>query len=544
MAVACLRIRPDKRKPMLAHILSASFIALFWAIQLPKARLTEPTTPKSPSQQQLQGLIDRVVTLPVEYRADLVFSLQRDAPVALTSKRNKQLLVDLFEAASSAQIETPVDNATDEHNSIASQEVLNLEWMPYDTLDIQTRAISFLVPQSPDLSWRLFQEIRLPAAHQACEDALVPDLDPYYELMASVLNVNDSQVTPSGQPKMAYLSEQIQKLQSPAALRGFARGLMRIKLRSNESDQLLNTLAEKIPEINGTDREMTGAERGEISLSSAIGNLVKQHRATDSLTSPLLAAYRSFLIKILHGQGCSDSSLDRATVANDFNSLDPHQIGDDPKPIRPLTAHDLLPTTKGGAAKHENITGNSEVQEEVRRVATVFLANQKAHQSTDSADDYLQPEPSDIRDILRHATSVTDTSSLSDVAKYEDTQSTLMLLIEFLPPGPSFKDAIDAELAYLNLNQIEQTSPLSWLRAFKELIMISRPVSQAENAKLRATMGGRHATIMMPSPNASFIRQTMRRYQSDPIISTYLAYEDLIRPDYVSFAESRNRAPL
>jgi hypothetical protein len=50
--------------------------------------------------------------------------------------------------------------------------------------------------------------------------------------------------------------------------------------------------------------------------------------------------------------------------------------------------------------------------------------------------------------------------------------------------------------------------------------------------------------ITLPSPDAVFIQQTLRRYQSDPIICAYLAYEDIFHPLYVSEDEMARTPPL
>jgi hypothetical protein len=122
--------------------------------------------------------------------------------------------------------------------------------------------------------------------------------------------------------------------------------------------------------------------------------------------------------------------------------------------------------------------------------------------------------------------------------------SQINLLVIALPPGPSFKDAIDAEDALLNLSPIEQQSPLSWLRIFQNLIVISRPTTVDEVTKLRNRSDSGEYMTMLPSPNAVFIRETLRRYQSDSVISAYLAYEDIFHPIYVSEDEVYQSPPL
>lgn len=495
------------------------------------------------SEKAIQSFTERLSSIPVEYRTDLTFSLLRDAPFSLSQQQRKELLVNLFETADSATIAAPVVNATKNYNTLSYQEVLNLSWLPYDRLDIQTRVVSLLRQRWPALSWNLLQKIKLPDQRADCSDSLTPDFRPYYEVMASSLNAIHSDITPTGQSKVEYVAEQIQKLQSPAQLKALLQSFIHLDLSNTEQALLFDDLVKALGNVNGSDREMYGAEQ-QGPLTDAVAATAQRMQTAHIDTSPLLGAYREFLIRYLHNKACTDATLDRNAVAADFNQIDSHQIGDAPKPVRQLTGQNLLPYGIDGAAKDEPMPEAADVREQQHRIAMIFLANGRSHSLSDSPDDYLQPAAADVNDMLRHATSEETREGMSDLGRYEDTQSTLMLLIELLPPGPSFRDAIDAEAAFLSLNPIEQSSPLSWLRCFKELIAISRPVTIDEKMKVRKEIQSGHGVIMMPSPNAQFIRDTLHRYQSDPIISIYLTYEDLFHPSYVSFKESLSRQPL
>jgi hypothetical protein len=180
----------------------------------------------------------------------------------------------------------------------------------------------------------------------------------------------------------------------------------------------------------------------------------------------------------------------------------------------------------------------------LRRIHQIFIANQKALYQSDSSEEVLQPNPSDVQDVLKHESDLAKNDSLSNAARFENQTVTLHLLVIALPPGSSLKDVIDADIALLNLNPSEQQSPLSWLRCFHELMFISRPITVDVVAELQKRSKSGERMIMLPSPDALFIRQTLRRYQSDPIISAYLAYEDIFHPLYVSEDEMARTPPL
>jgi hypothetical protein len=495
----------------------------------------------------IRDFAEHLSGIPVEYQADLLFSLLYQEPNALSQQLQITLLTELFERAPTAQNQTPVSEATMLRSSFSHQRVLDSSTLPLDTLDIQARTISLLRSRSPFLSWKLLQQISLPSRRTDCRDSIIPDLTPYYEVMASSLKAIKSTTVPDGRTKLAYLLQQINEIKAPAQLEAFAKSVVTLDLNSNQEVPLLEAIVSRIGAIDGSDREMFGAENPENVerlLTPAIAGLVDAEKAHDTSPLPLLLSYRAFLVRNLHATACADSTSDRTAEAASFNALDPELIGDDPKPVRALLAQELTATSFAGVAKNETLAGGEGIQEQLRRIGQIFIANQKALYQSDSMEEYLQPNPSDVQDVLKHESGLAKDDSLSDAARFENQITALHLLVVALPPGPSFKDAIDAEIALLNLNPSEQKSPLSWLRYFHELIYISRPTTVDVMTELRNRSKSGEIMITLPSPDAIFIQQTLRRYQSDPIISAYLTYEDIFHPLYVSEAEMVRSPPL
>ncbi len=496
----------------------------------------------------IRDFADSLSGIPVEYQADLLFSLLSREPNALSQPLQIRHLSELFERAPTARNQTPVSEATiSQSSTFSNQRVLDSYSLPFDTLNIQARVVSLLRNRSPALSWELLQQISLPARRIDCTDSVTPNLMPYYAVMTSSLNAIKSATVPDGRTKLAYLLQQINDIKTPAQLQAFARSSLNLDLSPSQEIPFLEAIVSRIGAIDGSDREMFGAENPENLnglLTPAIAGLVDTEKAHAISPVPLLLAYRAFLIRNLHVAACADSTLDRIAEAKSFNSLDPELIGEDPKPVSALLPQELTPTSFGGMAKDETLEGDWEITNQLRRLGRIFIANQKAMYQSNSTEEYLQPNPSDVQDVIKHESNLANNVSLSDVVRFEQQCGTLQLLVIGLPPGPSFKDAIDAEVALLNLNPIEQEAPLSWLRYFQELIFISRPITVDVMAELQKRSRSGEIMITLPSPDATFIQQTLRRYQSDPIISAFLAYEDIFHPLYVSEDEMARIPPL
>jgi hypothetical protein len=495
----------------------------------------------------IRDFADHLSSIPVEYHADLLFSMLSKEPNEISQQSQIRLLRELFERAPTAQNQTPVSDAVLERESVFShQRTLDSSTVPFSTLDIQARTISLLRSRSPVLSWNLLQQISLPTRRTDCTDGNTPNLTHYYQVMVSSLNAIKSTVVPDGRTKVAYLLQQINEIKTPLQLQAFATSVLTLDLSSNQKIPVFEAIVSRIGAINGSDREMFGAENPENVdrlLTPAIAGLVKSEKSDDISPVPLLRVYRAFLVRNLHATACADSTTDRIAEATGFNALDPELIGDDPKPVRTLLPQELTPTNLAGVAKNEIIETDGGVSEQLRRIGQIWMANQKATYQSNSTE-YLQPNPSDVQDVLKYASDLGKNDSLSDIARFEEQSGKLQELVIALPPGPSFKDAIDAEVALLNLNPVEQQYPLSWLRQFRELIFISRPITVDVMAELQKRSKSGEYMITLPSPDAVFIQQTLRRYQSDPIISAYLAYEDIFHPLYVSEDEIAQTPPL
>ena len=479
----------------------------------------------------------------MEYKADITFSILQKWPATVPLLKQKRLLEDLFEEAQQAKYSSAVIIAAGGGGTVAHQQELDLGWFPLDTEDIQARVVSLMRNRFKAESWSLLQQITLPNRRSTCEDDLTDTFSSYYTVMASSVQDYVGADLPNQQSKTNYLIDQVARLSSPMQVPDFIDSFVTLKLSLPELSAVIDQLVVRLPHVEGSDREMYGAEGTQPKLTSALSRLISEEKQRGINPTPTLLAYRAFLTRNLHGIACADKSLNRPSEAMAFNAIDPLLIGDSPKPVEKLSAEQLKPTSVGSSAHIEMIGGAPELQQELHRIFLAFAANQQAIHQSDLPEDYVQPQPEDVYKVLSYRVDDSAQTDLSPLARYETKQSSLTLLTTLLPPGPSFEDATDSELAYLNLNPIEQDSPESWLRAFKSLLFISRigPTRMRTPREEVAKHGG---MILQPSPNAQFIRDTMSRYQSDPVISTYIAFENTFHPECITFTESRQRAPL
>ncbi|MFP5227873.1 MAG: hypothetical protein ACLGXA_09610 [Acidobacteriota bacterium] len=498
------------------------------------------------SQQSLQGLLDDLASVPVEYRADIIFQIIQGHANVMPTRIQERALKELFEDARQAKYSAPLITADGRYGTVSHQLELAFQWSPLDALDIQSRAVSLLRRHYPIEAWTMLQEIYLPSDRATCKDSLIPEFTPYYEVMVSSLAGMPDKILPNGQSKSNWLVDQVDHISSPAQLRAFADALVQVKLSGAELSPVIDELVIRLSLISGSDREMYGAEAGrEGRLTASISRLVSTEKRASIDPTSLLSTYRAFLQRNLRDAACADVSLNRPDEASAFNSIDTTLIGGPSKTVRALSAKDLSPLSTGDSASFESIDAGDSVYPQERRIGLVYQANQRVSSHSTDPDDYLQPIPQDVEDVLLAASKNRSQQDASLLSRFEDHSEILETLLIMLPPGPSYRDAVDAEMEWLNQSGVEEGSPETWLRPFKSLLQISRPIT-AQNLEeiTRAQLKSGGQMILMPNPDAVAVRQIMNRYRSDRVISVYLSFEDIFHPNYVAFQQSLRQPPL
>ncbi len=489
-----------------------------------------PRTKAAQETPQLLDLLDRIESLPIEYRADLTFTLLKQAPQRISADRRTRLLDSVIADAYTAKYPLPLIYANSRRGTVDSQRALDFAWLPLDRTSIEGTALALSL-DPPSKLWAAFENIPIPTKRTDCSESLTPDTRPYYRAMVRLLRKGLPGAYPNQKSAEDYLLEAVQRIESPAQLLGFLDAVNTYELDANRQGDVIRALTLRIGILTPTDREMTGAEGYNNDLTAAVELFVIRKGLSKQAETALLHAYRSVLINGLHQDACADYTLDRAVEASHFNALDTSLIGESPKPVGLLTEADLQATGQGGSAKNELIESNVLLHAQLHRLYQLSELNQENRYNLTVDQPPVQPESSDITDILSAARDIPQTTEESPLSGYENCQALLMTVIRLLPPGPAFQDVFDAEVAFLNLNPIEESSPPAWLRAFKDLVLMSRRVSMEGDFPIRADEQNSKGRSMY-GLDAGFIRSTLRRYQTDHIIAAYLAYEDTINPVY------------
>jgi hypothetical protein len=507
-------------------IRSSVFALLLFLLCAPLGVTQEPA-PKStgnstPEQTRLEGLLDRLASLPPEYKADLGFTVLDAAATALSPAQKRSLLDDIFHSSTrSHYLFSLTDASSQNHNDLVAGLLANSR---LDALDIQSQAVERALPLAPQFAGQLFEEMRLGEDRASCTDADVENVSAFYTTAEKIFE-NQRITAVFGEKKGFYLLTLVTNMKIPAEIAPLAGLIARVPLTNDQLSQIEGAFDSALNKITASDREMTAAEE-DGNLTRAINQLSLRFAQSGVYSGRLLAAYRSFLVRSLTPESCSDRSLDRAIVAGSFNTLLPDLPRSSPD-LTPLTAVQLQPASTGAAAQMHNASINQQMTTKLYRIAAANAARSTDEFSSDHPS-IIAPQSSDMDDVINYATSTQTNTSECAVCDFEAKGALLSALIQLLPPGSDLEKAVYAQMDYLSFNDMQKDDPVAWLHLFKGLLNDSRKIDKQTRDSL-TTLAKRRTLMPLDSPSAAAPEiSRMLRESTDPIFSAYLSAGDLL----------------
>jgi hypothetical protein len=288
----------------------AAATCVFLAAQAQKVK-TAPTPAKN--EARTLTVIQQAEGLPIEFRADLEFeAIRSGAPLSM--RRRKLLLESLFQDAQSARdafklrsvVRMPYLRAAD----VAAAHTLNL-----DQLSIRTRVVQDLLKIDPPSARRLWNDIQISLPPTPCSSPYAPDLSGYYLALKDLLTHGFTPTELAKGTQVGLLQQEVQRARSPMQLDQV--GLLISEL--GETDDQLSRSAflytDLLQRTEASDREL-----GAISdrLPEAVTQLALALKLRKQDPTPLVNAYRSFLVRSAKAGECGTQPADRTALIHSF----------------------------------------------------------------------------------------------------------------------------------------------------------------------------------------------------------------------------------
>lgn len=486
-----------------------------------------PAVNSTPEQKRFDVLLDRVSSLPPEYKADLGFTILDAAATSLSPAQRQSLLDDIFHSAARSHYPYGLTQASAQvlHPDLVAGLLGNSK---LDSLEIQTRTIERALPLTPQFAGQLFEEMTLKEDRASCTDANVEDVSPFYLTTAKI--IEDRRITTVfDEDKESYLSSLVANMKIPAEIASLAQLIASVPLTADQLGQIEGAFDSALNKITASDREMTATEN-DGNLTHAIDLLSSKFAQAGVYRGRLLVAYRGFLVRSLTPESCSDRSLDRAVIARSFNALVPVSLASSPD-LAPLSAAQLEPQSKGASAPRQTAPYDVPMMTKLYRIAAAQAAG-STEVYRNGQPSTIVPVSSEVDDVIKYAVSLQPAADECPVCDFEAKGALLNVLVQLLPPGSELEKAVYAEVDYLSLNDMQKDNPVAWLHLFKKLINASRKMNdQTMNTLTTRAKKGTLMPLDTPSAAAPEIREILRR-STDPVISTYTLADDLLHLPY------------
>jgi len=296
------------------------------------------------AQQRLR--VDNLIILgqsaPPEVAGDLLLTMA-SSPLIADKERKIQLIEQAFRSA--AQAREPVRRRSWSRQVDTRSGLKQMAYdLKLDKLSIESEAVLKMIPLDHVRGKTMFESIELPSIKPlTCEDSLGYDLDSYYQAMMSVAEQCFDDNEKKAGTQIVFLSDRLEGVKSIPQLSPAVRMLFNAKLSSEELSLLVNVLTKALGRVSVDARAFAFAiDRGE-TLVYTLHRLIFKMRQLDIPARDFSSALRSFLIKQMSGEVCTDVSwLDQGKLAL------PRQVVEiNNEFTNPITVDDIHPTNVG-----------------------------------------------------------------------------------------------------------------------------------------------------------------------------------------------------
>lgn len=434
---------------------------------------------------QIEALLGYARTVPAELAADALLRIADSGKV--TDLRWKaELLEEAFRAATSAQHAVkrnalPGSAVETRTGYLSSAFTLNL-----DRLSLQCRAISALAVVDRPRARRLFAEISgLKLEPLSCEDALVYDVDVFYETAAKVLALTFTPLEIRRNLHMDLARRIIRRMTSPAQVEPAARFLVSLNLTAAQLESLVREYCDALRKISGDSRSFFNRLRA---LFSAIERLVKASQQKGFDCGDVLEALREYLVNNLKGERCADIyrdprgiEIEARVIRSWLEELKRYPcVGD--KEIPPFTREDYKSEKVEGAARYVNYWRSAKARGILSRLERL---RQKSPNRFFSEEEKLDSEwQFRFSQTLNDLAVWGEDDEKSEEDYFHQKCMAYYLLFEVAPEGEAREKILYELIGFLSTSGMQRSAPLEWFSHANRLLYLARVSERAERLRL------------------------------------------------------------
>ena len=448
------------------------------------AGLVPAATPELPADmRRLAGL---AASLPPEFQADALLQI-----VELRGGLDPALKKDLLEQASTLarQAKNPYPKIAASGINADSRQAFQAGALSLklDRLSLEMRAVRDMLSFDPIGARQLFQQTQRPSPGAgSCRDALIPQLDDYYDIAAQVVSRGFTPKQISRQEHVALLLQVLSGVKAPHEVGPAARMISNANLSPQQFEAALNAFTARLEALAPDDRSFM--ETG-LTTQREIATLA-DHAASIGISRTTLArAYRKYLTSNYSAPRCGDSSGARVAGTPGTSPVDWFNQSGMRGDLAAIEMKDLMakgnPDGKFQLDTFWSTDNSGNILTAAQRLRTssggVFYSAQER-----SSTEWNQK----LQDFLAQLSAWTQSGEETELDFFNEKATVYESLIEVCPSGDGRQRLISAFVDFLKSSNVAGNSPVDWFWHAQNMYRRLRQSGDADAVKLMTAYQG------------------------------------------------------
>ena len=435
-------------------------------------------TPELPAE--LRRLAGLAASLPPEFQADALLQI-----VESRGGLDPALKKDLLEQASTLarQAKNPYPKIAASGINADSRQAFQAGALSLklDRLSLEMRAVRDMLSFDPIGARQLFQQTQRPSpGNGSCRDALIPQLDDYYDIGAQAVARGFTPKEISRQEHVALLLQILAGVKAPHEAGPAARMISNANLPSLQFEAALNAFTARLETLAPDDRSF--AETG-LATQREIASLADHASAIGISRTTLARAYRKYLTSNYSAPRCGDSAAARITGTPGTSPVDWFNQSDLRGDLAAIEMKDLT-LTRDPDGKFQLDTFWSTADS-----ANILTAAQRLRTSpagvSYSAQDRLTTEwKQRLQDFLAQLSDWKQSGEETELDFFNQKATVYESLIEVCPSGDGRQRLIGAFVDFLKSSTISGNNPVDWFWHVQNMYRRLRQSGDADAVKL------------------------------------------------------------
>jgi hypothetical protein len=342
-----------------------------------------------------------------------------------------------------------------------------------DRISLQSKAVVKMIPLDKVRAREMFEEISLPPIEtRSCKDALVDDLDPYYETMAAIAETSFTDKERKTSMPIQFLTDRIGRIKSIPEIIPAEKLIVNAKTSKEELFLLTQSMTRVLNRVSDDPRSFAFAMERDV-FAPTTAALISKIKQNNILANDFISAIRSFLTGKLSGEVCGDAPwIKNGAVSvprgvNSINNLFTH----------PVSADEIHPAQIGSKAEDVTYWSTPKASALMEVAKTLRFGDGTVPLPAEQRETAeWHQKLLEFLDLIEHWDS---DSESSEEDYFQEKCNMYNLLVELCPDDSQRDDVLRRYASYLKDASGRYKGRMEWILHVKEYLRVLGSKSEA-----------------------------------------------------------------